>query len=128
MYKFSHIIKIYHIFTSPAHNYFTKDRFEVGDSPTIEHESITLIAGKGLVCEKLDVAFEGIAHCAPCTWMNAVFAKGAYSLMRGRGGLRVRVIKGGKLICKESELLAQEAINADPLTPLQRPKLPISQD
>jgi MOSC domain-containing protein YiiM len=29
--------------------------------------------------------------------MNAVMKKGAYALMRGRGGLRVRVIKSGTL-------------------------------
>lgn len=28
-----------------------------------------------------DVLCEGIAHCAPCTWMDAVIAKGTYKLV-----------------------------------------------
>jgi MOSC domain-containing protein YiiM len=144
-------IRIHHIFTSPAHNYFTRKKFDVGENEDISHTSIELQVGKGLqgdrfehskypitlfslevaqeVCSLLELeldvklfrrniivsgvkdlneligkefhigntAFEGVAHCPPCPWMNAVMKKGAYALMRGRGGLRVRVIKSGTL-------------------------------
>ena len=177
MYKHEKAIKIYHIFTSPKHNYFTREKFDIGDSPTIEHESVTCEEGKGLkgdrfefstypitlfslevaeeVCKEMDmpldiklfrrnivvtgihlnsligkrfkideVEFEGLAHCSPCTWMNAVMKKGTYGTMRGRGGLRVKVISGGELSLGESTLYSREEISENPLTPLKRPKIP----
>ena len=44
-----------------------------------------------------EVLFEGMAHCNPCTWMDAVIHKGLYRQMKGRGGLRAKVIEGGTL-------------------------------
>ena len=170
-------INIHHIFTSPEHNYFTREKFDVGSAPTVEHNSIELFGGRGLngdrfefskypitlfsrevaeeVCSELDleldiklfrrniivsgvhlnsligkrfkignIEFEGLAHCAPCTWMNAVMKKGAYSSMSGRGGLRVKVINGGVLSCGEAELFSEVALVENPLKPLAKPKLP----
>ena len=170
-------ITIHHIFTSPEHNYFTREKFVVGDAPTIEHTSIELFSAQGLkgdrfefskypitlfsrevaeeVCSSLDleldlklfrrnvivsgvhlnsligkrfkigdVEFEGLAHCAPCTWMNAVMKKGAYASMRGRGGLRVKVLNDGVLSCGENELLSEVLIAENPLKALDKPKLP----
>jgi len=170
-------IEIHSIFTSPSHNYFTRDKFDIGDSPTLEHSSIKFTTGKGLkndrfefskypitffslevakdVCANMDieldlklfrrniiisgihlnsligkrffidgVEFEGLEHCAPCTWMNAVMKKGVYKEMIGRGGLRVRVIKDGELNLGESKLISNMEINKDPLEPLKRPNLP----
>jgi len=177
MLKYQKDVTIHHIFTSPKHNYFTREKFDVGSAPTIEHTSVELVHAKGLegdrfefskypitlfsrevaeeVCAELDieldfklfrrniiisgvhlnsliakrfkigdVEFEGLAHCAPCTWMNAVMKKGAYSCMSGRGGLRVKVIKGGVLSCGETELFSQEALDENPLKPLEKPNLP----
>ena len=148
--NYKNSITVEHIFTSPEHHYFTRDKFDVGTAPTINHETIELFSGRGLkgdrfefskypvtffsrevaeeVCSSLDinldiklfrrniivsgvhlnsligerfmvgdVEFEGLAHCSPCTWMNAVMKKGAYAAMRGRGGLRVKVLNGGVL-------------------------------
>ena len=170
-------IKIHHIFTSPKHNYFTREKFVVGDAPTLEHESVLLVQGRGLegdrfelgkypitlfsleVAEEVfrsleleidvkifrrniilsgvhlnsligkrfkigEVEFEGMAHCSPCTWMNAVMKKGAYALMRGRGGLRVRVVQGAELTLGECLLVSEEEIKEDPLTPLKRANIP----
>ncbi len=170
-------ITIHHIFTSPEHHYFTREKFDVGSAPTTEHNSIELLNGHGLkgdrfefskypitlfslevaqeVCSELnleldiklfrrniivsgvhlnsligkrfkigDVEFEGLAHCSPCTWMNAVMKKGAYASMRGRGGLRVKVIDGGILFCGEAELFSKIALDENPLKALKRPKLP----
>ena len=170
-------INIHHIFTSSEHHYFTREKFDIGVAPTIEHEIINLRKEKGLegdrfefstypvtlfslevaeeVCSSLDleldiklfrrniivsgihlnsligkrfkigeVEFEGLAHCSPCTWMNAVMKKGAYALMRGRGGLRVKVLEDGTLSCGESELWSEEEISEHPLTPLKMAKIP----
>lgn len=170
-------ITLHHIFTSPKHHYFTREKFDVGIAPTIEHQSLELSQGRGLkddrfefskypitffslevaeeVCSSLEldmdiklfrrniiisgvhlnsligkrfkigsVEFEGVAHCAPCTWMNAVMKKGAYAAMRGRGGLRAKVIRGGTIICGDAELISKEMVDENPLKRLDKIKLP----
>lgn len=172
-----HPINIHNIFTSPNHNYFTRKKFDVGESPTIEHSCILLEADKGLkddrfefskypvtffslevaeaVCTELEmeldvrlfrrniiisgihlnsligkkftlgeVEFEGLAHCAPCTWMNSVMKKGAYALMAGRGGLRARVLKGGVLSQGKSLFYSENYPDVNPLQRLKKPQLP----
>lgn len=70
------------------------------------------------------IEFEGMEHCAPCTWMNHVMKKGAYKLMIGRGGLRAKVIRGGILKTGTNRLITQEFDRSDPLEALKRPRLP----
>jgi MOSC domain-containing protein YiiM len=43
------------------------------------------------------VAFEGVAECTPCYWMNEAIAPGAEVALRGHGGLRARVLSNGVL-------------------------------
>ena len=170
-------IKIHHIFTSPEHHYFTREKFKVGDAPTLEHNSIELVANQGLkddrfefskypitffslevaedVCKSVEieldiklfrrniiisgihlnsligkrffidgVEFEGLAHCSPCTWMNSVMKKGVYQAMKGRGGLRARVIKGGVLSSTCRTLLTETEILKDPLEALKMLNIP----
>lgn len=171
-------VNISYIFASDAHNYFTREKFDVGDAPTHRLNEIELEPGRGikgdrfefskypitfiseevaqLVCEQLGckydpalfrrnivisginlnqligkrfsingVMFEGIEHCAPCTWMNAVMKKGAYALMRGRGGLRVRVLEKGLLQTGANTLITEdEFVLFDPIEPVAKPKIP----
>ena len=170
-------VKIHHIFSSPEHNYFTREKFDIGISPTLEHKSVDLEEGRGIkgdrfefstypitlfslelaeeVCRELElpldvklfrrniiisgvhlnsligeefslggVKFRGLAHCSPCPWMNAVMKKGAYALMRGRGGLRVEVLSSGSLFCGETLLEAQVPLTESPLKPLKRGMIP----
>ncbi len=177
MYNHSYPVFIHHIFTSPKHNYFTREKFDVGDAPTLEHKEIGLTQGQGLrgdrfefskypvtlisaevideiskdlgfkVDPKLfrrnviisgvhlnsligkrfklgDVECEGMAHCAPCTWMNAVIAKDTYKLMKGRGGLRIKVLSSGQLKCGTTTIATDEAITLDPITPQVLSKIP----
>ncbi len=70
------------------------------------------------------VIFEGLAHCNPCTWMNAVIGEGAYALMKGRGGLRARVVEGGTLTLGETTLQSDTILANDPLAPKQVASLP----
>lgn len=44
-----------------------------------------------------DVTFEGVEECAPCYWMNEALGPGAEALMKGRGGLRCRILTSGML-------------------------------
>ncbi len=43
------------------------------------------------------VRFVGSEEAAPCLWMNSAFAPGAHDAMRGRGGLRARILSDGEL-------------------------------
>lgn len=41
--------------------------------------------------------FQGMAECSPCYWMNTAFGPGAEDALRGRGGLRARILTSGVL-------------------------------
>lgn len=71
-----------------------------------------------------DVTFEGLAHCNPCTWMNAVIGKGAYGLMKGRGGLRAKVIEDGEIELGETVLQSDTILIKEAITPLTISRLP----
>lgn len=43
------------------------------------------------------VRFVGSEEARPCVWMNGAFAAGAHEAMRGRGGLRARILTDGML-------------------------------
>ncbi len=43
------------------------------------------------------VEFEGVCECSPCYWMDAAIAPGAEAALQGCGGLRARILTGGKL-------------------------------
>jgi MOSC domain-containing protein YiiM len=43
------------------------------------------------------VRFLGTGECAPCHWMNAAFHPGAEVWLKGRGGLRAKILSDGPL-------------------------------
>ena len=43
------------------------------------------------------IRFEGTEEASPCYWMNQAFAEGAEEALRGRGGLRARILSDGVL-------------------------------
>ncbi len=43
------------------------------------------------------IRFAGVAECSPCFWMNEAFGPGAEDYLRGRGGLRARILTSGRL-------------------------------
>jgi len=55
------------------------------------------------------VEFEGTDESRPCHWMNQVIAPGAEDWLRGRGGLRAKVLSDGEIRVGPVELwLLQE--------------------
>ena len=46
------------------------------------------------------VRFAGVAECSPCFWMNEALGPGAEDYLRGRGGLRARILTSGLLRVK----------------------------
>jgi len=43
------------------------------------------------------VRFEGVSECSPCYWMDQAFAPGANDFLKGRGGLRAKILTNGRL-------------------------------
>jgi MOSC domain-containing protein YiiM len=43
------------------------------------------------------VRFHGMGECKPCYWMDRAIAPGAESFLKGRGGLRARILSDGLL-------------------------------
>ncbi len=43
------------------------------------------------------VELEGMEECRPCHWMNQAIGEGAEVWLRGRGGLRCRILTSGPL-------------------------------
>lgn len=43
------------------------------------------------------VEFEGVCECTPCYWMDRAIAPGAEDALKGRGGLRARILSSGTL-------------------------------
>jgi MOSC domain-containing protein YiiM len=47
--------------------------------------------------EVQSVRFYGTQECAPCYWMDRAFAPGTKDFLKGRGGLRAKILSGGQL-------------------------------
>ena len=43
------------------------------------------------------VRFYGTEESAPCYWMNGAFAPGARDFLKGRGGLRAKILSDGEV-------------------------------
>jgi MOSC domain-containing protein YiiM len=43
------------------------------------------------------VQFHGTGECRPCYWMDRVIASGAEEFLKGRGGLRAKILADGEL-------------------------------
>ncbi len=43
------------------------------------------------------VRFRGVVECSPCHWMDTAFGPGSEAQLRGRGGLRARILSDGVL-------------------------------
>jgi MOSC domain-containing protein YiiM len=43
------------------------------------------------------VRFHGTQECRPCYWMNCAIAPGAEEFLKGRGGLRAKILSDGQL-------------------------------
>jgi MOSC domain-containing protein YiiM len=43
------------------------------------------------------VRFEGVCECTPCYWMDQSFHPGTEAALKGKGGLRARILEDGVL-------------------------------
>jgi MOSC domain-containing protein YiiM len=51
----------------------------------------------GIEFEVQGVPFFGVEECRPCYWMDQALAPGAEVFLKGRGGLRARILRNGEL-------------------------------
>ena len=47
------------------------------------------------------IHFEGMCECSPCYWMDQAIGPGAEQWLKGKGGLRARILTGGILRCEK---------------------------
>jgi MOSC domain-containing protein YiiM len=55
-----------------------------------------------------ETEFEGVEECRPCYWMDQALAPGAEEFLKGRGGLRARVLTDGHLDAGPMTLVGRE--------------------
>ena len=60
------------------------------------------------------VEFEGSGEAKPCYWMNQAVAPGAEEWLRGRGGMRARIVCGGTLRVGPADFAFSPASSAAP--------------
>ena len=60
--------------------------------------------------------FHGMEECRPCYWMDRAIAPGAHEFLKGRGGLRAKILCDGKLrsTAQLIELTDQHFVVASP--------------
>jgi MOSC domain-containing protein YiiM len=58
------------------------------------------------------VRFRGASECKPCYWMEQAIAPGAEAWLRGRGGLRARILSDGALAPGAAEFAGPEGATA----------------
>jgi MOSC domain-containing protein YiiM len=82
------------------------ERFDLRDKPpsVFRRNAITqgvdLAQWVGVEFEIGGVRFFGTEECRPCYWMDQAFCPGAETALRGRGGLRARILSDGVLRVK----------------------------
>ncbi|HET7538200.1 MAG TPA: MOSC domain-containing protein [Candidatus Didemnitutus sp.] len=61
----------------------------------IEGIDLNTLVGTSFILQ--GVRFEGVEECRPCVWMNQAVGAGAETWLRGRGGLRAKILSDGTL-------------------------------
>jgi len=54
----------------------------------------------GTEFELQGIRFAGVEECRPCHWMDVALGPGAEEWLKGRGGLRARILTSG-VLCRE---------------------------
>ncbi len=54
------------------------------------------------------IRFFGTRECSPCYWMDQAYVPGTEAFLKGRGGLRAKILTSGNLSLKAKVLTANE--------------------
>ena len=55
------------------------------------------------------ITFFGAKECSPCFWMDEAIGEGTEEFLKGRGGLRCRILSSGTLKVGKHHLKARKA-------------------
>ena len=83
------------------------DRFNVFDKGPETYRRNVIVEGVdlnefiGKEFEIQGVRFFGTEEAKPCFWMDRAFHEGAEEALRGKGGLRAKILSSGMLRCSE---------------------------
>ncbi|MEZ5299058.1 MAG: molybdenum cofactor biosysynthesis protein [Verrucomicrobiales bacterium] len=78
-------------------------RFGVADRDADAFRRNLLVSGvdlNSLIGEEFEIQgirFRGDSECSPCYWMEQAFCEGAEAALKGRGGLRAKILTSGTL-------------------------------
>jgi MOSC domain-containing protein YiiM len=75
----------------------TQDRSPAAARRNVITRGVDLNEFIGKEFEVQSVRFYGTQECAPCYWMDRAFASGAKDFLKGRGGLRAKILSDGQL-------------------------------
>lgn len=71
------------------------------------------------------VDFLGVRHCHPCRWLDTSCGPGVLKFLKGRGGLRARLLSTGLIQRGAAQLCVSKALALEGITEsLHRPRLP----
>jgi MOSC domain-containing protein YiiM len=90
-------------------------QFQVFDRPPSVFRRNVIVSGadlNALIGQKFEVqgmTFEGICECTPCHWMDQAFHAGAEAALKGRGGLRAKILTSGTLRTEQAPAAAAAA-------------------
>jgi MOSC domain-containing protein YiiM len=77
---------------------FNKNPGVLGRNVFIRGVDLNNLIGKTFALQNL--IFSGSKECSPCYWMDQSFGPGAETFLKGRGGLRARILTSGTLRCE----------------------------
>lgn len=60
------------------------------------------------------VRFLGMGECKPCYWMDHAFGVGAEAALKGRGGLRAKILSSGRLALDAAMTVRPQEIHGAP--------------
>ena len=90
--------------------FFSQEIFDAMSDILDIHDKSTAVVRRNVVVSGVDlnnlvgqrftlqgIEFEGMKECSPCEWMDEAFGPGAMDFLKGRGGLRCRILTDGVL-------------------------------
>ena len=90
-------------------------RFDFSQDPFVYRRNIILagldlneLIGKSFALG--ETVFSGTEECRPCYWMDQAVAPGTEEFLKGRGGLRARILESGTLKVGPNELTLLDAL------------------
>ena len=103
-------VRITHIFTSPGHDFKGRHGQARLANGTEAHEGVDVNDLLGRTFSLGGVRFEGTEASHPCHWMDVALVPGTRDLLKGKGGLRAKILESGILHTGEADLVLEDPL------------------